>query len=106
MSSANTQWWSITPAALGGNIISTSTSSTTAEALSNGQGRYMFAAITSNAYVRLGTFSVSAAAATDANFDFVVLAGTYLVITTNPSVTHFRVIADASGTLVVNKVGN
>lgn len=105
MSSAS-NWWSISPMSSGGNIITTSTTSTAAEALTYSGGRYKFTALTSNAYVRFGTSTVGVAAATDTNFDDVIPAGSSVVYTVPPSVTHFRVIADAAGTLVVSKVGN
>lgn len=106
MSSATIQWWSIRPYPAGGNIVTTSTASTAAEALTYGVGRYKFSSITSNAYVRFGTSAVSAAAATDANFDDVIPAGSSVVYDIGPGTTHFRVIADAAGSLVVSRVGS
>ena len=63
--------------------------------------------LTSNAYVRFGISTVGAAASDGHGIlDDVIPAGSSVVYTVPPSVTHFRVIADAAGTLVVSKVGN
>lgn len=107
MSSATSNWWAVGPMYGGGTTVSTSTTSTAAAALGSGGGRYCFVSLSSNAFVRFGTSSgMSAAAATTGNYDFVIPAGAYVIITLPPSITHYRVIADASGSVYWGKVGN
>lgn len=106
MSSAS-NWWQLSPMYGGGTVVSTDTSSTAAAAFGNGPGRYIFTAITSNAYIRLGTSSgMSAAVGTTGNFDICVPAGSSMVVWISPAYTHYRIIADAAGVVVLGKVGN
>lgn len=88
------------------SITVTGASSTTAEFIGDDRGRWLFTAVTTDAYVMLGDASVGAASIATGGFHFYVPAGQSLVVRLQPNQKFFRVISTGAGTLIRNKVGN
>lgn len=70
------------------------------------RGRWLFTALTSDAYIYLGSASTDTATTSSGGFHIVIPAGQSVVIRLQPGQFFFNVIASAAGTLVYNKVGN